>query len=70
MDLYNSNNLLDSTVAADAPVYHDFDRPKYAEIYKIKYASEFVYVFIEFYGSCPSYEEFLTAGKLLSHPRL
>lgn len=69
MDLNNSNSFLDLSVE-EAPVYHNFDRPKYAEIYKIKFASEFVYVFIEFHGSCPSYDEFVQCGELLDFPSL
>lgn len=48
---------------AEPPVIYDFNRTKYAAIYQIKFNSELVYVYIEFYNSCPSFDEFTNAGK-------
>ncbi len=46
-----------------APVYYNLDNgPKYASIYKVKFNSDLIYVYVEFYSTCPSLDEFTNAG--------
>lgn len=48
---------------SEGAVYCDLNRQKFADIYQVKFRKELIYVYVEFYGSFPSFEEFINAGK-------